>query len=75
MKLKLGIIGEKHTVLIIEEVLRDYNEFDYSIFLDSTEDRNIMIIEENQDSVDAWLVFDQINYHKIMLMIPTAIKD
>lgn len=66
MKLKLGIIGEKHTVLIIEEVLRDYNEFDYSIFLDSTEDRNIMIIEENQDSVDAWLVFDQINYHKIM---------
>lgn len=66
MKLKLGIIGEEHTVAIIEEVLRDYSEFDHSIFLDSTEESNIRIIEEHQDYVDAWLVFDQINYQKIM---------
>jgi len=34
--------------------------------LDSTENLNIIIIAENQDRVYAWLVFDQINYHKIM---------
>lgn len=66
MKLKLGIISEEHTAAIIEEVFLDYNEFDYSLFLDPTEDNNIKIIGEHQDSVDAWLVFDQINYHKIM---------
>ena len=66
MKLKLGIIGEEHTAAIIKEVLLDYEEFDSSIFLDPTEDSNIRIIDEHQDAVDTWLVFDQINYRKIM---------
>ena len=66
MKLKLGIIGEEHSAAIIEEVLLDYEEFDSSIFLDTTEDSSISIIEAHQEAVDTWLVFDQINYHKIM---------
>lgn len=66
MKLKLGIICEEHTAKIIEEVLRDYHEFDYNIFLDPTEDGHTGIIGEHQDGVDAWLVCDQINYRKIM---------
>ena len=66
MKLKLGIIGEEHSAAIIEEVLLDYEEFDSSIFLDPTEDSSISIIETHQEAVDTWLVFDQINYHKIL---------
>lgn len=66
MKIKLGIIGEEHAVKIIEEVLLDYRDFDYCVFLDPCEAASTEIIEAHQDKVDVWLVFDQINYRKIV---------
>lgn len=62
MKIKLGIIGEEHSINILQEVIEEYDDYELSIFIDTDETRTLNIIADHQQDVDAWLVFDQINY-------------
>ena len=63
MIINLGIIGEKHTIQMFNEVIPDYKELQ-RIFFDVKED-NFANIINNNDIIDVWLVFDQIFYTKI----------
>lgn len=65
MKIKLGIIGEEHAINILQEVIEEYDDYEVSIFIDNDETRTLNIIANHQQEVDAWLVFDQINYLRI----------
>lgn len=65
MKIKLGIIGEEHAINILQEVIEEYDDYEISIFIDTDETRTLNIIANHQQDVDAWLVFDQINYLRI----------
>ena len=65
MKIKLGIIGEEHAINILQEVIEEYDDYEVAIFIDNDETRTLNIIADHQQEVDAWLVFDQINYLRI----------
>jgi len=65
MKIKLGIIGEEHAINILQEVIEEYDDYEVAIFIDNDETRTLNIIANHQQEVDAWLVFDQINYLRI----------
>lgn len=65
MKIKLGIIGEEHSINIIKEVIEEYSDYEASFFIDSDESKTLKIITGNQEKVDVWLVFDQNNYLRI----------
>ena len=65
MKIKLGVIGEEHNINIFQEVIAEYDDFEISTFIDNDETRTLNIIADHQQEVDAWLVFDQINYLRI----------
>lgn len=73
MIINLGIIGEKHTIQIFNEVIPDYKELRPHIFFDEKED-NFANIINNNDIIDVWLVFDQIFYTKIQSSITNLKK-
>lgn len=65
MQIRLGIIGEEHQIDILQEVLAEYDDFKALIFIDAMECNTFKIMQEHQDDVNVWLVFDQINYFRI----------
>lgn len=69
MQINIGVIGEKHTLSIFNEVIPDYKELKPYIFFDETEENFSEIIHTNNNIIDVWLVFDQIFYTKIQSAI------
>ncbi len=69
MQINIGVIGEKHTLSIFNEVISDYKELKPYIFFDETEENFSEIIHTNNNIIDVWLVFDQIFYTKIQSAI------
>ena len=65
MKIRLGVIGEEHNINIFQEVIEEYDDYEIFIFTDNAEPCTLNIIADHQQKVDAWLVFDQINYLRI----------
>lgn len=69
MQINIGVIGEKHTISIFNEVISDYKELNPYIFFDEKEENFIDIIHKNNNTIDVWLVFDQIFYTKIQSVL------
>lgn len=65
MQIKLGIIGEEHPINIFKEVIEEYENYSVTIFIDQDDTHTLSIINNYQQAVDVWLVFDQTNYLRI----------
>lgn len=62
MKIRLGVIGEEHNINILQEVIEEYNDYEITTFIDPDGTHTLNIIDNHQQEVDSWLVFDQINH-------------
>lgn len=67
MKIKLGAIGEENSLVVINKIILEYRtKYDYFPFIYRKENEICKFIEDNQDKVDVWLVFGQLDYQRIM---------
>ncbi len=67
MKIKLGVIGEENSLVVINKIILEYTtQYEYFSFVYREEDEICKIIENNQEKVDVWLVFGQLGYQRIM---------
>lgn len=62
MKIRLGVIGEEANINIFQEVIEEYNDYEIYTFIDDDGTHTLNIIDNHQQNVDSWLVFDQINH-------------
>ena len=62
MKIRLGVIGEEENINIFQEVIEEYNDYEIYTFIDADGTHTLNIIDNHQQNVDSWLVFDQINH-------------
>jgi len=67
MKIKLGVIGEENSLIVINKIILEYrNKYEYFPCVYRKEDEICKFIENNQEKVDVWLVFGQLDYQRIM---------
>ena len=67
MKIKLGAIGEENSLVVINKIILEYRtKYEYFPFIYRKEDEICKFIEDNQEKVDVWLVFGQLDYQRIM---------
>ena len=62
MKIRLGVISEEHNINILQEIIKKYNDYEITAFIDPDGTNTLNIIDSHQQELDSWLVFDQINY-------------
>lgn len=62
MKIRLGVISEEHNINILQEIIKKYDDYEITAFIDPDGTNTLNIIDSHQQELDSWLVFDQINY-------------
>ncbi len=63
--MKLGIICEENVTGIIKEVMFQYRQFEYNLFVVDAETDIIEVAKQQEDHLDAWLICDRISLHAL----------
>jgi DNA-binding MarR family transcriptional regulator len=65
MGIRLGAIGIEHAIKILEEVVKEYPEYSFYPYIYQTPEEISYVIEAQQQAVDVWLVFGQMDESRI----------
>lgn len=53
MKIRLGVISEEHNINILQEIIKKYNDYEITAFIDPDGTNTLNIIDSHQQELDS----------------------